>query len=118
MIAWSSWFDLRMAMVGAGIVSLPFSAVAFATLPESFFPPQNSDYSRVNITLPPATTLKQTEEVTDRVAAIVSKNPTVERAFERVNVATGRVNRVPKKDPATTSTEFARRMSPTLAAFP
>ncbi len=38
--------------------------------------------------------------------------------FERVNVATGRVNIVLKKDRKMTSTEFERSLSPTLAAFP
>jgi len=110
--------DHRIVMVGAGILTLLLSIVMFGTLPQSFFPPENSDYSRVNITLPPGSTLKQTEEVTDRVAAIVSRNPTVERVFERVNVATGRVNVVLKKSREMTSTEFERSMSPTLAAFP
>src|SRR5215210_1360069 len=61
--------DHRMAMVGAGIVTLLLSVALFGTLPQSFFPPTNSDYSRVNITMPPGTTLKQTEAVVDRVAA-------------------------------------------------
>ena len=47
--------DHRLAMVGAGIVTLLLSVVLFGTLPQSFFPPQNDDYSRVNITLPPGT---------------------------------------------------------------
>jgi multidrug efflux pump subunit AcrB len=110
--------DHRMAMVGAGLVTLLLTVVLFGTLPQSFFPPTNSDYSRVNITLPPGSTLKQTEAVTDKVAAIVQKDPTVERVFERVNIATGRVNVVLKKDRKITSTEFERAMSPTLAAFP
>ena len=110
--------DHRLVMVGAGVVTLLLSVILFGTLSMSFFPPQNSDYSRVNITLPPGSTLKQTEAATDRVAAIVSKDPTVERVFERVNVATGRVNIVLKKDRDLTSTEFERNMSPTLAAFP
>src|SRR5258705_8335028 len=118
MIAWSSWFDLRMALVFAASPPLATSRIFFSQLPSSFSPPQNSDYSRVNITLPPGSTLKQTEAVTDRVAAIVSKDPTVERVFERVNVATGRVNVVLKKHRDVTSTEFERNMSPTLAAFP
>ena len=50
-------------------LTLLLSVVLFGTLPQSFFPPQNDDYSRVNITLPPGSTLKQTEAVTDRVAA-------------------------------------------------
>ncbi|HKP33809.1 MAG TPA: efflux RND transporter permease subunit, partial [Sphingomicrobium sp.] len=110
--------DHRLVMVGAGVVTLLLSVILFGTLSMSFFPPQNSDYSRVNITLPPGSTLKQTEAATDRVAAIISKDPTVERVFERVNVATGRVNIVLKKDRDLTSTEFERNMSPTLAAFP
>jgi len=110
--------DHRLAMVGAGVVTLLLSVVLFGTLSMSFFPPQNSDYSRVNITLPPGSTLKQTEAATDRVAAIVQKDPTVERVFERINVGTGRVNIILKKDRELTSTEFERGMSPTLAAFP
>jgi multidrug efflux pump subunit AcrB len=109
--------DHRMAMVGAGVGILLVSVALFGTLSQSFFPPTNSDYARVNITMPPGTTLKQTEEVVDRVAAIVAKDPTVERVFERINVASGRVNVVLKKDRTMTSTEFERGMAPTLAAI-
>jgi multidrug efflux pump subunit AcrB len=110
--------DHRLAMVAAGIATLLLSVVLFGTLSMSFFPPQNSDYSRVNITLPPGSTLKQTEAATDRVAALVKKDPTVERVFERINVGTGRVNIILKKDRELTSTEFERNLSPTLSAFP
>ncbi|HEU4695385.1 MAG TPA: efflux RND transporter permease subunit [Sphingomicrobium sp.] len=110
--------DHRLAMVGAGVVTLLASVALFGTLSQSFFPPQNSDYSRVNITLPPGATLKQTEAVTDNVAAIVQKDPVVERVFERIQVGSGHVNVVLKKDRDITSTEFERRMSPALAAIP
>ena len=110
--------DHRMAMVGAGLVTLLFSVALFGTLPMSFFPPQNDDYSRVTITLPPGSTLKQTETVTDRVAAILAPDPSVERTFERIKVGSGRVNIVLKKDRKVTSTEFERNLAPTLAAFP
>jgi multidrug efflux pump subunit AcrB len=110
--------DHRMAMVAAGVITLELSGILFSQIPQSFFPPQNDDYSRVNITMPPGTTLRQTEDVTDRVAAIVQKDPSVERVFERINVGTGRVNIVLKKDRDVTSTEFERALSPTLSAFP
>ena len=110
--------DHRMTMVGAGIVTLLVSMVLFGTLSQSFFPPQNDDYSRVNITMPPGTTLEQTEDGIGRVAAIVAKDPTVERVFERINVGSGRVSIVLKKDREITSTEFERGLSPKLAAFP
>ena len=110
--------DHRLAMVGAGIATLLLSVILFGTLSTSFFPPQNSDYSRVNITLPPGTTLKQSEAVTDHVAAIVLRNPTVERVFERIGVGSGHVNIVLKKKRSVTSTEFERNLSPILAAIP
>ncbi|HEX4800250.1 MAG TPA: efflux RND transporter permease subunit [Sphingomicrobium sp.] len=110
--------DHRLAMVAAGFATLLISIVLFGTLSTSFFPPQNSDYSRVNITLPPGSTLKDTEAVVDRVGAIVSKDPSVERVFERINVGQGHLNIVLKKNRKVKSTEFERALSPTLAAIP
>jgi multidrug efflux pump subunit AcrB len=110
--------DHRLAMVGAGIATLLLSVVLFGTLPLSFFPPENDDFARVNITMAPGTTLKQTEVVVDRVAALVSKDPSVERVFERVNVGSGRVSIVLRKDRKVTSTEFQRNLSPALAEVP
>jgi multidrug efflux pump subunit AcrB len=110
--------DHRLAMVGAGIATLLLSIVLFGTLSTSFFPPQNSDFSRVNITLPPGSTLKETEAVVDRVADVVGRDPSVERVFERINVGEGHVNIVLKKDRKVKSTEFERNLSPTLAAMP
>ena len=110
--------DHRMTMIGAGILTLLLSVVLFGTLPLSFFPPQNNDFSRVNITLAPGSTIKQTEAVVDEVAAIVKKDPSVERVFERANVGSGRVSIVLKKNRKVKSTEFERNLSPTLAAIP
>jgi multidrug efflux pump subunit AcrB len=109
--------DHRMVMVGAGVVTLLLSVVLFGTLSQSFFPPQNSDYSRVNITMPPGSTLEDTEAVVDRAARIVSKDPSVDRVFERINVGEGHLNIVLKKDRKVKSTEFERNLSPTLAAM-
>ena len=110
--------DHRMAMVGAGVVTLLFSVALFGTLPQSFFPPQNDDFARINITLSPGTTMKQTEVVVDRVAAMVKNDPNVERVFERVNVGNGRVSIVLKKSRPMTSTEWQRQVSPSLAEIP
>ena len=110
--------DHRLAMVFAGLITLLLSAVLFGTLPQSFFPPQNSDYSQVNIKLAPGSTLPQTEAVTDRVAKILVADPTVDRVFESVDVGSSEVNIVLKKDRKLKSTEFERNLSPTLAAIP
>jgi len=110
--------DHRLVMVGAGVATLLASIVLFGTLSMSFFPPQNSDYSRVNITMAPGSTLKETEAVVDRVSDVVSKDPAVDRVFERINVGEGHLNIVLKKDRDVTSNEFERHLSPTLAAMP
>jgi multidrug efflux pump subunit AcrB len=110
--------DHRFAMVFAGLMTLLLSAVLFGTLPQSFFPPQNGDYSQVNITLPPGSTLEQTEAVTDRVANIIQRDPNVDRVFETSNVGTANVNIVLKKKRKMKSTEFERNLAPTLAAIP
>jgi multidrug efflux pump subunit AcrB len=110
--------DHRLAMVLAGVITLELSGILFSQIPQSFFPPQNSDYSRANITMPPGTTLKETEAVVDKVAAIIAKDPNVDRVFERINVGEGHVNIVLKKKRALKSTEFERNLSPTLSALP
>jgi multidrug efflux pump subunit AcrB len=109
--------DHRMTMVGAGIATLLLSVVLFGTLSMSFFPPENDDFARVNITLAPGSTLKQTEAVVDRVARVIVKDPSVERVIERINVGNGRVSIVLKKTRTVTSTEFQRALSPTLATI-
>jgi multidrug efflux pump subunit AcrB len=109
--------DHRLVMVGGGVATLLLSIILFGTLSVSFFPPQNSDYSRVNVTMPPGTTLKQTERAVDRVALVVSKDPNVERVFERVNVGEGHVNIVLRKNRPMKSSEFERNLSPALAAL-
>ena len=119
-IGWikGSFRDHRLYMVGAGLGTLLISAVLFGTLSMTFQPPQNFDFSLVNITLPPGSTIKQTEEIADRVAKIVQRDPDVDRTFERVRVGTARVNVVLKKDRVKTSTEYERSMAPALAAIP
>ncbi|MEP6982078.1 MAG: efflux RND transporter permease subunit [Sphingomicrobium sp.] len=110
--------DHRLTMVGAGIATLLLSAVLFGTLSMSFFPPPNSDYSRANILLAPGSTLKETEAVTDRVAALIARDPDVERVFERARVGNGNVNIVLKKSRKMKSSEWERSLAPTLAAIP
>jgi multidrug efflux pump subunit AcrB len=103
-------------MVGAGLGTLVISGVLFATLSMTFQPPQNLDFSMVNITLPPGSTLQQTEAVVDRVAHIVRPDPNVQSVYERINVGSGRVIIVLKKKRDKTSTEFERSYAPTMAA--
>ena len=111
-------FDHRMYMVGAGFGALVLTAVFLFTLPMSFQPPLNLDFSSVNISMPPGATLEQTEAVADRAAAIVGQDPDVEHVFERIYVGSGHLNIVLKKDRKKKSTEFERELAPTLAKIP
>ncbi len=45
--------DHRFSMVCAGVATLLVSIILFGTLSISFFPPQNNDFTRVNITFHP-----------------------------------------------------------------
>jgi multidrug efflux pump subunit AcrB len=110
--------DHRLYMVGAGFGALFLSVVLFATLPMTFQPPLNLDFSRVNVTLPPGSTLEQTEDIHHRIAVLLKRDPDVEHVFERINVGNGHLNVVLKKDRKKTSTEFERSHAPELAAIP
>ena len=110
--------DHRFAMVGAGIGAFILQIALFATLSMSFQPPLNLDFSRVRIGLPPGTTLEQTEAVADRAAAIIEKDPSVDRVFQRIFVGSGFLNIVLKKDRPVTSVEFERKLGPMLASIP
>ena len=108
-------FDHRLLMVIAGVVALVFTGFLIATLPMTFQPPINQDTSTVQVSLPPGSTLEQTESVMDRVAQLVGRDPTVEQTFERINVGSGSVDLKLKKDRTETSIEFERALAPKLA---
>ena len=111
-------FDHRLAMVGTGFLALVLTGVLIATLPMTFQPVENVDFSTVQINLPPGSTLQDTEAVVDHVANIVRKDPSVERAFERIYVGSGYVNLKLKKDRKVSSIDFERSLAPTLANIP
>ena len=67
-------FDHRLVMVGAGFAALFLTVVLIATLPMTFQPSINQDTSTVQVSLPPGTTLQQTEAVIDKVADMVGKS--------------------------------------------
>jgi multidrug efflux pump subunit AcrB len=109
-------FDHRLYMVGAGLGTLVISGVLFATLSMTFQPAQNLDFSMINVTLPPGSTLQQTETAIDRVAAMVRPDHDVSSVYERINVGSGRVIVVLNKKRSRTSTEFERSYAPAMAA--
>jgi multidrug efflux pump subunit AcrB len=110
--------DHRVWMVGTGVVALLATILLAVTIPAQFFPNANSDFSMVGIEMVPGTTLAQTTEVADRVARIVSQDPAVENAFERVREGNGRLFINLKRDRDKTSQEFERGLTPVLQKIP
>ena len=110
--------DHRMWMVGAGFLTFAVSGVLFATAGMQFQPPLNLDFSSVQVTMPPGTTLAQTEAKVAEAARIVEKDPDVDRVFQRIFVGSGRLNIVLKKEREKTSTEFERSLTPAMSEIP
>lgn len=109
--------DHRMAMVGAGFVTLAATVALFAMLPIQFEPDQDLDTRTVRVSMPPGTTLQQTRNVVNQAAMTVAEHPDVETVFERTFTDSGYVNVKLKEDRSKTSTEIERELAPQLAAI-
>jgi multidrug efflux pump subunit AcrB len=104
----------RWKTVMLGVVAFVATIVAFATLPLTFQPTINTDYSQISIELVPGATLEQTQRITEQVARIVRRAPEVDSAFSDINVGQANIYLTLKKDRERTSVEFERAMAPQL----
>ena len=110
--------DNRWITVVIGVVAFGLTIFAFITLPFTFQPPANAETSNLQITMPPGTTLQQTEAVADRAAKILRAQPEVATAVEYIEVGTAEVVMTLKHERKRTSTEFERALAPVLATIP
>jgi multidrug efflux pump subunit AcrB len=106
--------DRRIWVMGLGATSFVLTILCFAQLPMTFFPPPDSDTSRISIVMPPGTTLKQMEATTDQVAELMERDHLVESVFSRINVGSATVYVRLRKDRPFTSSEFERDRQPAL----
>jgi multidrug efflux pump subunit AcrB len=97
-----------------GVVAFGLTIFAFATLPFTFFPQGDRDFSRVNIQMVPGATLEQTKAVADKVVAVLKSQQEVETALERVNVGSANISMMLRKDRNRKSIDFERQLSPVL----
>ena len=107
--------DHRVWIMGIGLLTLVATIAMFMVLPSQFFPTTNSDFSRVRIEMVPGTTLKQTEVVADRVAAIINEQPETQNALESIREGNAFVFITLKEDRERTSIEYERDIAPRLA---
>ncbi|RST31952.1 efflux RND transporter permease subunit [Sphingomonas ginkgonis] len=110
--------DHRVWMMGVGFLAFALTVLLIATLPMTFQPETNDNFSNVNVKMAPGSTLQQSEAVMDRAAGIIRADPDVDRVFERIYVGSGYLNIVLKADRKRTSSEFNRNIGPQLAAIP
>ncbi|MFW2850423.1 efflux RND transporter permease subunit [Sphingomonas sp. TX0543] len=110
--------DHRLWVLGIGAGAFLLTLVCFAMLPLQFQPATDSERSAVTITMPPGTTLAQTQGTVDKVVALLRKQPDVMSVYSRTQVGTGRVSAVFKDHKSMTSTQFERSLAPELAKIP
>jgi multidrug efflux pump subunit AcrB len=105
----------RWSSVVAGAAALAMTVGFFMIIPQQFQPTINTDYSRVRIEMVPGTTIKQTEAIADRVAAIIHEQPEVEMALEAIREGNANIFITLKEDRERTSIEFERSLAPRLS---
>ena len=109
----------RWWTMAIGAVALVCTVWSFATLPMTFQPAMDTDYSQVTIEMPPGSTLAQTTAVADKVSAMLQASPVVDAAFAEINASSdSSMFLTLKKNRPMTSVEFERSFAPKLQAIP
>ncbi len=114
----SGFLDHRIWVLFMGLGAFILTIICFMVIPQQFFPDVNSDFSQARIEMVPGTTIKQTEEVAGKVAAIIAKEPEVETALERIGEGNARIFVTLKKERDRTSQEFEKALTPVLQNIP
>ncbi len=112
------FLDHRIWMMGFASVALALTITLLTTMPQQFQPSQDRDFSQVRIAMVPGTTLKQTEQVADDVAALINQQPEVNSAVEIVQEGSARIFITLRADRPRTSIEFERALAPSLSSVP
>jgi multidrug efflux pump subunit AcrB len=116
MLRWSLRHRWKTMLIG--VAAFAATIVAFATLPMTFQPPLNLDFSQVQIEMPPGSTLERTNIVANKVVRLMRSKPEVEDAFADVSPTSAELFVTLKKDRERTSVEFERAYSPELQGIP
>jgi multidrug efflux pump subunit AcrB len=116
-LRWTLVHRWKTVMVGVG--AFVATILAFYTLPLTFQPSINTDYSQVAIEMAPGTTVDQTRDMANRVALLLQREPEVEAAFADIeDVGKANIYLTLRKDRKRTSVEFERATAPKLHEIP
>lgn len=114
-LRWSLDHRWKVVLLGGGGALLA-TFIAFATLPFTFQPTINTDYSQVKIELVPGTTLEQARRVTQRVSDLVAQDKdVVEAAFSDIEPTKSTIYLTLRKDRPISSVAWERQVAPKLA---
>ncbi|HEX6377171.1 MAG TPA: efflux RND transporter permease subunit [Allosphingosinicella sp.] len=116
MLRWS--LRNRWKTMFLGVAALGATVVAFATLPMTFQPPLNVDFSQAQIEMPPGSTLERTNDVANQVVRLLRSKPEVDDVFADVTTTSAELWLTLKKERTQTSVEFERAYAPELQAIP
>ncbi|WP_310498913.1 efflux RND transporter permease subunit [Sandarakinorhabdus sp.] len=117
MLRWALANRWKTVLVGGGL-AFAGTILAFATLPITFQPAVDSDDSQVTISLPPGTTLAQTEAVVDKAVAILNSSPVTAQAFSDIDIGSGNIYLTLKKERPMKRVDWEREMGPKLQVIP
>ena len=116
-LRWSLNNRWKVIIMGGG-GALLCTVWAFATLPLTFQPTTDTDFSQVKISLPPGSTVAQTTAVADAATAILEQSPVVAAAFSDINAGEATIFLTLSDKRPTTSVEFERQWAPRLQEIP
>ncbi|HEX5536809.1 MAG TPA: efflux RND transporter permease subunit [Sphingobium sp.] len=115
MLRWSLGHRWKVVLIGGGGALLA-TIFAFSTLPFTFQPTLNTDYSQVKVELVPGTTLDQARRVTQRVVDVLMEDKdVVDTAFSDVDPTSAEIYLTLRKDRTIESVEWERQTAPKLA---
>ena len=111
-LRWCTINRWKTVLIGGG-GAFAATIFAFATLPMTFQPTVDQDYSSVQIETVPGSTLEQTRAVTNRVSDVLTADAdVVEAAFADVNPTSAQIYLTLKKDRPISSVEWERSVAP------
>ncbi|MFN6933876.1 MAG: efflux RND transporter permease subunit [Tsuneonella sp.] len=111
------FLDHRVWMIGVGYFSFLLTVLIISNTPFQFEPETDQDNTQVEIEMVPGTTLETTERVADQVAALMERQPEVERALQRVREGAATLYVNLKADRERKSFEMERELAPELASI-
>ncbi|KKW93780.1 MULTISPECIES: efflux RND transporter permease subunit [Sphingobium] len=110
----TAWIrDHRIWTMGMGFLAFAATILAFGTLPMSFQPSIDTDFSQVKVETVPGSTLQQTTAITRKVAdMLASDKDMVEAAFADIQTTGADIYLTLRKNRPMSSVEWERKVAP------